>query len=201
VFEEQVGGYPGHRPPVLHDVGHARRGPQVVLEHPEGAGLVTDQVDAGDVDAHPVRWHDACRFAVEVLARGHQPFRHDAVAEDVLLAVHVVEEHLERPHPLGDAAFELGPFRGGDHPWNEIERERPFLPQQGERDTLVGEGPAERLGPRGQIVRPLRFEDLRQPAIGRADPAVAVEHLVVGGCGDGRVRIPVEDVGRRRPAP
>ena len=36
------------------------------------------------------------RLAVEVLARGDQPARDDAVAQDLLLAIDVVEVHLQR---------------------------------------------------------------------------------------------------------
>ena len=41
--------------PVGQDVGHARRAAQVVFEHHEPAGLVADEVRAGDVAPHPMR--------------------------------------------------------------------------------------------------------------------------------------------------
>ena len=65
---EQVRENPRHGAPVLHDVGHPRRRAQVVLEHPEVALFVADQVDARDVDAHAVGRDDAHGLAVEVLA-------------------------------------------------------------------------------------------------------------------------------------
>ena len=52
---EELGQHVGHGPAVLDDVGDARRRAEVVLEHPEHAVLVADQVDAGHVDPHAVR--------------------------------------------------------------------------------------------------------------------------------------------------
>lgn len=113
---EQVREDARHRAPVLHHIGHPGRRPQVVLEHPEVTLVVADQVDAGDVDAYPVGWDDARGFPVEVLARGHQPTRDHAVAQDLLLAIDVVEIHLQRLDPLGDAPFSR------DHSAAEITR-------------------------------------------------------------------------------
>ena len=143
---EQVREDPRHRAPVLHHVGHPRRRAQVVLEHPEVALGVADEVDAGDVDADAVGRDDAHGLAVEVVARGDQPARDDAVAQDLLLAVDVVEIVLQRLDPLGDAALEPRPFGGGDHPRDQVQRERALLAGQREGDALVDEGAAQRLG-------------------------------------------------------
>ena len=56
----------GDRAPVGHHVGDTGGDPHVVLEHPELALVVADQVDAADVDAHAVGWLDAGGGAVEV---------------------------------------------------------------------------------------------------------------------------------------
>ena len=100
---EQLGEDPGHRPPVLDDVGDARRGAEVVLQHAEVAVGVADQVDAGHVDPHPVGRLDAGRRPVEVVQlvtsrRGTMP-----VVEDLARAVDVGQERLEGPDPLGHA--------------------------------------------------------------------------------------------------
>ena len=46
-------------------------------------------------------------LAMEVLARGDQPLRDHLIAQDVLLAVDVGQEQLQRGDPLFDPALEL----------------------------------------------------------------------------------------------
>ena len=177
---EQVREDPRHGPPVLHHVGDPGRRPQVVLEHPEGALRVADQVDARDVDAHAVGRHDAGRLAVEVLARRHQTAWDDAVAQDLLLAVDVVEVHLERLHPLRDALLQPRPLRGRDDPRHQVERERPLLAGQRERDALVDERAAQRLGAGGEFRGVGRRQFGEDALVRPTHVALGVEHLVEG---------------------
>ena len=97
---ERLGEDVGHGAAVGDDVADAGRHPHVVLEHPEGALLVADEVDAGDVHPHPVGGPDAHDGAVVVLRARDEPPRDDALvhgARDLALArVDVVEEGLER---------------------------------------------------------------------------------------------------------
>ena len=181
VGAEQVGKHPGHHPAVLHHVGDARRRAQVVLEHPEHALAVADDVDAGDVDAHAVRRPDAGGVAVEVLTRRHQPARHHAVAQDLLVAVDVVEETLQRAHPLGDAGLQSGPLGRRDHPGNQVQREGALLAGQRESDALVDECPPERLGAGAEFIGAGGRELGVDAPVGRPHPALRVEHLVEGG--------------------
>ena len=53
-------------------------------------------------------------LAVEVLAGSDQPARDHAVAQDLLVAVDVVEVHLEGFDALGDAALQPCPLGGRD---------------------------------------------------------------------------------------
>ncbi len=175
---EQVGKDPRHGAAVLHHVGHPRRGPQVVLEHPEGALFVADQVDAGDVDPDAVGRHDARGLPVEVVAGGHQPARDHPVAQDLLVAVDVVEVGLQRGDALFDAAFQPGPFGGRDHPGHQVQRERALLAVQREGDALIGEGPVQRLGARRQFGGVRRRQFLVDPLVRSADRALGIEHLV-----------------------
>ncbi len=193
---EQVREDPRHRAAVLHHVGDARRRAQVVLEHPEVALRVAHQVDAGDVDAHAVGRDDARGLAVEVLARGDQPARDDAVAQDLLLAVDVVEVVLQRLDPLPDALLEPRPLGGGDHPRHQVERERTFLTGQRERDALVDERAAERVGARFELGGVGRGELGEDALVGPADVALRVEHLVEGLGVAAQVVVAVEDARR-----
>ena len=112
---------------------------------------VADEVDARDMDTHTVRRVDSGGLAVEVLAGRDKSPRDQPVAQDVLLAVDVVEVMLQRLDPLRDAALEPRPFGGGDDARHEVERERPFLAGQRERDPLVDERAAERVRAGGQL--------------------------------------------------
>ena len=177
---EQIREDPCHRAPVLHHVGDTGRRAQVVLEHPEIALGVADQVDACDVDAHPVGRGNTHRLAVKVLAGGDEAAGDDAVAQDLLLAVDVVKVCLERLDPLGDAALESRPLRRGDDSRHEVEGKRPLLAGQRERDALVGEGAAQRVGA-GFQVRGIGRGKLGEDALVRsAHVSLGVEHLVEG---------------------
>ncbi len=145
----------------------------------------------------PAAWRWKCSQEV-TRRRGNDP-----VLQDLLLAVDVVEVHLESFDALGDASLQSRPFGGRDHPWHEVERERPLLTRQREGDALVGERAAKRLGA-GRQFRGVRGRELAVDALVRAaDVALSVEHLVEGlGVGPGFV-VATEDVlemsGRRLP--
>ena len=177
---EQVREDPRHRAPVLHHVRDARRRAEVVLEHAEVALGVADQIDAGDMDAHPVRRDDPNGLAVEVLARSDEAARDNPVTQDFLLAVDVVEVVLERLDPLGDATLEARPLRSGDHPRHEVQRERPLLAGKRERDALVDERSSERIGPGLQLGGIRRGKLVVDALVRPPDVARSVEHLVEG---------------------
>ena len=196
VGSEQVGEDPGHHPAVLHHVGDPGRRAQVVLQHPEGALCVPDDVDAGDVDTHPVGRADPGSLPMEVLARRDQTPGQHPVAQDLLVSVDVVEEPLQGERPLGEAALELGPLGSGDHPWDHIQRERPFLlPRQGEGDALVHEGAAQCVGPGREFLGTRRSQFRVDAPIRRPDPGLAIEHLVVRGGVGTQVAVATEDPG------
>ena len=140
--------------------------------------LVADQVDAGDVDANSVGRPDAHRLAMEVFARGDQPFGNDPVAQDLLLAVDVVEEHLQGLDPLGDSTFELRPFSCRDDSGNHIEGKGALLPRQRERDALIDEGPTESVDAGVEVGTVVTAQGLVDPPVRSANLAVVVEHLV-----------------------
>jgi hypothetical protein len=180
VTGEQVRENPRHGAPVLHDVRHARGRAQVVLENPPGAFLVADQVDAGDMDAHAVGRDDAHGLAVKVLARRDQPAWDDAVVQNLLVAVDVVEIQLESFDALDDAALQPGPFGRRDHPRHHVQWKWPLLTGQGESDPLVDERAGQRLGA-GFEVRGVRRRKLGVDALVRATHvALGIEHLVEG---------------------
>jgi hypothetical protein len=168
----------GHRPPVLHHVADPGRHPDVVLEHPEGALLVADQVDARHVHPHPVVRLNAGRLAVEVGAGHHHPPRHDPVGEHLAGAVDVGQERLQRPDPLRDTGLDDLPFGVRDDPRHDVERERALDALERERDALVEEGAGEHVGPDPELGAGQRLERAVQGLVRLAWHPGLAEHLV-----------------------
>ena len=75
-----------------------------------------------------------------------------------VVAVHVGEEGLERPDPLGDAGLDAHPLVRCDHARNDVERERTLLAGHVEGHALVevaaGQGVGARLEVRTADRRP-----------------------------------------------
>ena len=193
VAGEELREHVGHRPPVLHHVRDARRRAQVVLEDPEAADVVADEVDPGHVHAHAARGVEAGDAAVEVRRARHQPARHHAVGQDLARPVHVGEEALEREDALAHAGLDHRPLRGVDDPRHEVERERPLLAGMGEGDALVVEGAVAGRAPQLEVVARERAEDLVQRLVVRARLVGTDEHLVPRALG----RVPVEEIAHR----
>ncbi len=178
VVAERLGDRRGDRAAVGHHVGDPGRHADVVLEHPELAVVVADQVDPADVHAHPVGRLDPGRLAVEVRGGGDHAARYDAVVEDPAGVVHVVEEALERLHALLDAGLDPRPLVHLDHAGQDVERERPLLAADVEGDALVEVAVLERVDPAVDLGRRHLLQRAAQPGVRRAQ-VVAVEHLVV----------------------
>ncbi len=122
----------------------------------------------------PAAWRWKCSQEV-ISRRGMTPS-----LQDLLVAVDVVEVALEGLDPLGDAALQPRPLGGRDDPWDQVQRKRPLLAGQRERDALVAERPAQRLGA-GLELGGVRRRELGVNALVRAaDIALTVEHLVEG---------------------
>lgn len=79
------------------------------------------------MDAHPVRGPDSRCLSVEVFAGVDQAAGEDAIGEDCLLAVDVVEKEFECAHALDDSGLESPPLIGGDDAGNGVEGEGAFL--------------------------------------------------------------------------
>ena len=178
VGHEQIREHPSHGATVFHHIGDTGRRSQIVLEDSELSRLVSDQVDTRDVNSHTVGRHDAGRFTVEVLARGHQAARQHVIAQDSLLAVNVREEQLERLHSLLDTLFQPRPLLGGDDAWHQIQREGSFLPGQRKRHTLVDECASECVGTRGEVGAARRRQGFVHTLVRTTHRAVGLEHLV-----------------------
>ena len=178
VVAERLGDRGRDRPAVGDHVGDTGRHADVVLEHPELAVVVADQVDPADVDAHAVGRLDPGRLAVEVRGGGDHAARDDALVEHPAGVVHVVEEALQRLDALLDAGLDPRPLVHLDHAGEDVERERALLAADVEGDALVEVAVLERVDPAVDLVRAHLLQRPAQPGVRRAQ-VVAVEHLVV----------------------
>ena len=124
----------------------------------------------------------ADHFGQVGLVAQHELGRDAPGPDDLLAVIDVVEEGVQRPHALLDAALEQPPFRRGNDPRHEVERDQPLQRILG---IVDGEGDAEpaeegfrllllalQLGPG------LSAEPLGDLAIRRANLAVRAQHLV-----------------------
>ena len=194
LLQEQAGEDPGHGPAVLHHVGHAGRHLQVVLEDPQYACLVTDDIDPGEVDPHTVRRLDAVRRPAEAGRGGEQRTRHHLVPDHLARPVDIGEKCLECAYPLHDARFDQLPLGRRDQPRDQVEREEPLFAGMGKHDALVAEAAIPGLRPARQVLAGERLQGVVQRPRMRARHAIRPEHLVVGRA----ARVPVEEAAHKR---
>ena len=177
---EQRGEGPGHGQPVLDDVADATRDAHVVLEDPELALLVTDEVDAGDVHPHAVGRVDPGDLAAELLAGEDQAPGDHAVVEGAARPVDVGQERLQGLDPLADPPGDEIPLGRVDDPRDEVGGHGPFLARVVVGDAAVGEHPGQLVRAVPQLARVHRLEHRDQRVVGRARLAGGREHLVPG---------------------
>ena len=92
---------------------------QIVLEDPPGSAWIADQIDAGDDDASPVGERDTAQHRVIARRAGDELGRYDAVGNDALVAVDIVEKAIERPDALLQTAPEVVEVIGRNQPGND----------------------------------------------------------------------------------
>ena len=91
---------PLHHLAVFQHVGDARGTAEVVFQHVDRAVGVAHQVGARDVAPDALGRLQAGAAVQKALARLGHVLGKDAVADDLLLVVHVVDEQVQRADPL-----------------------------------------------------------------------------------------------------
>ncbi len=129
-----------HRLAVLQHVGDAGGRAQIVLQHVELVLADPHDVDADDVAVDVERRVVADHLRQEGIVAEDQVGGDAAGADDLLAMVDVVEEGVERPHPLLDAALQVAPFMRGNDARHEIEGDQPL---QRVLAAVDGKGDAE----------------------------------------------------------
>ncbi len=141
---EEIGEGALHGDPVFEEVGDAGGAAAVVLEDEVGAFAVADEVAAADVDVDVARHGNADHLG-PVMFRGEDVLgRDDLFLEDALVGIDVLEEEVERLHPLDEAGLDFGPFGRGDDAGHQVERKDALgallVTVDGEGDALAEEG-------------------------------------------------------------
>ena len=127
--------------PVFQHVRHAGGAAQVVFKHVELPVAVTHQVDAADVAPNSLRRVEPDARLQKVARRQDEVFRHDAVLEDALGVINVVNEQVERLDALLQAVLDGGPVRRADDAGQDVKRKDAlgarFVAVHRERNTEV----------------------------------------------------------------
>ena len=120
----------------------------------------------------------------------------EPVADDARGAVHVGQEELERPHPLGHPVGDPRPLRLGEDARDHVEREGALLAVEIERDPLVHEGSGQARGPGRHVLGPHLGQRRGDGDVGHPGLTVLPDHLVEGCLGEpARARaVAVEEV-------
>ena len=182
---EQLGEQALHSSAVLDHVRHPGGGPQVVLKHMPLLVVSAHQVDPADHAVDTVRRRQPmCGLQVQRIAEDLVG-GDDSGAEDLLLAIDVIEEAVEGGHALGAALGEIVPLAARQDARDHIERDQALgsarIAVNGEGDALAPEQSGGFVAPAGQD----RSRHLVQPtvklAVGRPDPSAVGGHLIKGG--------------------
>ena len=107
--------------PILDHIGDAGRGPGIVLQHPEVAVLVADDVDAADMDIGPEADREAFHLGPVIGVAEDQLGRNNSVADDAAFMIDIMQEAVNGGDSLLHAGLKLPPFGRGDDPRNTIE--------------------------------------------------------------------------------
>ena len=165
-------------------VRHARRHPQIIFEHHEGAVFAPDDVGAADVDIGIERHADAAHLPQIVFRAIDEIARHHAVVQDLAVVVDVLEERVERHDSLLQAALELVPFRPRHDARQQVGRDnllrRLLVAIHRERDALMQERALAHLLAQFELVHRQGAERVVEIFGVAPRQAVLPEHFVVG---------------------
>ncbi len=139
---------------------------------------------------HAVRWFLSVQETAELRIGEDQFLRHHAVGQDLLRAVDVVQEGVDRLHPLHQPFGQAGPFGCGEDARHDIEGDDPlcgfFLAIDGKGDAELAEGglglllPAVQFGERRILDPGRQFGQARAATTVAATAPYFVERRPVG---------------------
>jgi len=117
-----------HHRAILEHIGDTGRTAQIVFKHINVAVAVPHQVRAGYMAPNTARRVQADALFAIRFRREHDFRRHDAVLENLLVVVEVLDEMVQGGNPLLEAALNAAPLGGRHDARHKIERENLLHP-------------------------------------------------------------------------
>ena len=179
---EHAGERPLHRAAIFEHVAHAAGAAPVVFQHQPLPAVIANQVRAANVDVNVLGHVEPCELAPEMFSRQDVVRRDDAVLEDALLVVDVVEEEVQRRDALRQPTLQILPLLGRDDARQQVEGENLLRSRRVaidvERDALPEKGHVHRVPLELELLRRERLEVLAELPVVRPRLTVLVQHLV-----------------------
>ena len=171
-----------HRAAIFQNVTYAGRTTPVVFQHEVLPLLIANQIRAADVDVNILRHIEVHELAAKMFSRKNVVRRDDAVLQNFLLVIDVVQKQIQRRDALREAALDHLPFLRGNDARQKVEGKN-FL--RARRVTIDVEGhalPHERqihgLPLVIELLRCERLEQFAEARIMRLHRAIAGGHLI-----------------------
>ena len=83
-------------------------------------------INAGDMHVNPARWLNAAHFRPIGFILQNQRFRNAPGLQNLPRPIDIRQKHIERAHPLREAARQMFPFLPGQDARDDIKRDQPF---------------------------------------------------------------------------
>ena len=172
---------------VFQKIRCPRRTAAIVLEHIILAIGPADQIAAANVNVDVRRHIDTAKLRAIVLGLLDVEAWDDAILEDALVVIDVVEKQVERHDPLGEAGLKVLPLARRHDPRDRIERENPLgtavvvVNIEGDpltQEIQLGAGLAREEIPRIDVA-----EAVLQRAAMRPHVTIGGEHFIVKNSG------------------
>ena len=169
---------------VFQHVADAAGDAQVVFQRVQRAVAVAHQIRAADVRPHAQGRRDADALRAEVHRILQQHRREHLVLDDLLPAVDVADEQVQRAHALLQAGFGALPFAERDDARNQVERQRAVdvaaVGVHGEGDALHARHHVGGELAFGEFAAGQSGQVFDQAACGRSRPSIGLDQFVKG---------------------
>src|SRR6267154_3148184 len=160
---------PFHRSPILQHVAHSGWTSPIILQNHPFSFVASDQVRATNVDVNILWDLKVDELAPEMFPGKDIRWRYNAVLNNFLLVINIVEEKIERGDALGQAPLEMLPLACRYDSWDEIERKN-FLRPAGVPINIKGDALAQKCGINRlttmfELIRFDRAKELAEPVV------------------------------------
>ena len=175
-----------HRAPVFQHVTHAGGTAPVIFEHEVIAFVIANEVGAADVNVNILGHIEVHELAAKMFSRENVVRRDDAILEDLLLVIKIVQEKIQCRDALRQAAFQHLPLFVWDDARQQIERENLLRARRVaidiERHALPHEREVHRLALEMEFLGGDGLEQLAELGIVGSNLAAGRNHFIEKSC-------------------